>query len=129
MTSAFLAPVRTISRPTRCPKQALIASITIDFPAPVSPVNTVSPDEKSIDGLLDDGKVLDIQLAQHLLPSLVLIQYRGNLGSQRLCLPFIAHQDKDGVIPRKGPDHPVKSHRIQCRAGPHSPYPYGSGCR
>src|SRR5688500_7653520 len=40
---ADFAPVRTMSALTRSPRTAPSASMRIDFPAPVSPVSTLSP--------------------------------------------------------------------------------------
>ena len=47
-TTAFCVPARTMSRDVRYPKTAPIASIIIDFPAPVSPVRTLKPFSNSI---------------------------------------------------------------------------------
>ena len=46
-TSALSVPVLIRSLEVRWPSTALIASIIIDFPAPVSPVNTLKPSVKS----------------------------------------------------------------------------------
>ena len=43
LTSADLAPVRITSRLVLSPNTALMESITMDFPAPVSPVSTLNP--------------------------------------------------------------------------------------
>ena len=51
-TDALSAPLRISSREVRSPKIALRESITIDLPAPVSPVITLNPFSKSIDALL-----------------------------------------------------------------------------
>ena len=48
LTNAFCAPVRIISREARSPKMAEIASMTMDLPAPVSPVRTLKPLSKAI---------------------------------------------------------------------------------
>ena len=48
LTNAFCSPVRIISREARSPKMAEIASMTMDFPAPVSPVRTLKPLSKAI---------------------------------------------------------------------------------
>ena len=47
-TSALLLPVLISSRDVLSPRIALIASMMIDLPAPVSPVNTLRPLLKSI---------------------------------------------------------------------------------
>ena len=47
-TNAFLEPVRIISFDVRSPKTALIESIIMDLPAPVSPVRQLYPATKSI---------------------------------------------------------------------------------
>ena len=49
LTKADFSPVRMISREVRCPMMALIASMIILLPAPVSPVRTFSPELKSIE--------------------------------------------------------------------------------
>ena len=53
VTTAFLQPVRTMSRVTRCPRTAWIPCSRIDFPAPVSPVNMFSflPNSTSISSI------------------------------------------------------------------------------
>jgi hypothetical protein len=47
-TSARSAPCRTTSAPARPPASSVSASTTMDLPAPVSPVSTVSPGRHSI---------------------------------------------------------------------------------
>ncbi len=49
LTKADFSPVRMISLEVRCPMMALMASIMILFPAPVSPVSTFSPPLKSME--------------------------------------------------------------------------------
>ena len=44
--TALAAPARTSSREVRLPRMALMESIRIDLPAPVSPVRTFSPFSK-----------------------------------------------------------------------------------
>ena len=51
LTDAFDAPFRTTSRVVLYPKTAPIASMMIDFPAPVSPVNTLKPYPNSMSQL------------------------------------------------------------------------------
>ena len=58
-------PCLTSSFDVRSPKIALIESITIDFPAPVSPVKTLRPGEKStlafsITAIFSISRVLNI---------------------------------------------------------------------
>ena len=48
LTNALLAPVRIRSREVRWPSTALMASITMDLPAPVSPVRALKPGRKAI---------------------------------------------------------------------------------
>ena len=48
LTNAFSAPVRISSRLVRCPSTALRLSITMDLPAPVSPVRALNPGANSI---------------------------------------------------------------------------------
>ena len=43
---AFCAPLRTSSRDVRLPRMALMESIRMDLPAPVSPVSTLKPGVK-----------------------------------------------------------------------------------
>ena len=47
-TRALFAPVRIRSRLVRAPMMALMASITMDLPAPVSPVSTLKPESNWI---------------------------------------------------------------------------------
>ena len=49
LTKAVEAPVRMISREVRCPIMALMASMIMLLPAPVSPVRALKPVEKSMD--------------------------------------------------------------------------------
>ena len=51
VTAARSAPERTSSRITRFPRTALSESIMMDLPAPVSPVRTLKPAEKSTSAL------------------------------------------------------------------------------
>ena len=48
LTDALSQPVLIIEREVRSPSTAFIESITIDFPAPVSPVSTLNPLKNSI---------------------------------------------------------------------------------
>ena len=48
LTNARGAPVRMTSRYVRSPRMAEMASITMDLPAPVSPVSTLKPQSKQI---------------------------------------------------------------------------------
>ena len=48
LTKAFAAPVRISSREVRPPSTAFMASITMDLPAPVSPVRALNPGKKRI---------------------------------------------------------------------------------
>ena len=48
LTKALLAPVRIRSRGVRWPSTAPMASMTMDLPAPVSPVRTLKPGWKAI---------------------------------------------------------------------------------
>ena len=48
LTNALLAPVRIRSREVRWPSTALMASMTMDLPAPVSPVRALKPGRKAI---------------------------------------------------------------------------------
>ena len=48
LTKAILAPVRIRSREVRWPSTALMESMTMDLPAPVSPVRALKPGRKDI---------------------------------------------------------------------------------
>lgn len=68
LTKADFAPVRISSRLVRSPSTALMASMTMDLPAPVSPVDVEARIELDI-GPLDDRDILNVKQRKHLCPS------------------------------------------------------------
>ena len=59
------APARIWSAAARAPQTSISASTTIDLPAPVSPVSTVRPWRKLELERVDDGKVPDLEVGEH----------------------------------------------------------------
>ena len=67
---AFCSPLLTILADARSPSNKPIASISKDFPAPVSPVIAVNPLSKSILRLLIIAKFLTVKLCNNSITNL-----------------------------------------------------------
>lgn len=108
---ALGAPLRTRSREVRLPRMALMESIMIDLPAPVSPVSNIQARGKLYFGFFNHGNIFNFQLRKHgcCSPSgglsvayRIALQLAGDLSSVFLG----AHQDKNVSSPESVPTTP-----------------------
>ena len=93
---------------------ALMESIRIDFPAPVSPVSTLKPGVKFTSAFFDHSYIFNFQVCQHgpalpvrcyacLAAAGILLQRLADLGRTILG----THEDKERIVAGKRADNPI----------------------
>ena len=113
LTKALAAPVRIRSREVRAPSTAPSESMTMDLPAPVSPVKGVEARAERDVRALDDGDVFDVEKLKHcgLLP--FLLDHGGQLSAEFRRALLVAQHDEHRVVAADRADDGGDLHAVE----------------